>query len=33
LGKKDRGDEKKVAYPRTTEKAGYPPPQYDYSEE
>ncbi len=33
LGKYDRGDEKNEAYPRTTEKAGDPPPQYDYSEE
>ena len=33
LGKYNRGDEKNEAYPRITEKAGDPPPQYDYSEE
>ncbi len=33
LGKYDRGDEKNEAYPKITEKAGDPPPQYDYSEE
>jgi len=33
LGKYDRGDENNEAYPRITEKAGDPPPQYDYSEE
>ena len=33
LGKYDRSDDKNEAYPRITEKAGDPPPQYDYSEE
>ena len=33
LGKYNRGDKKTEAYPRITEKAGDPPPQYDYSEE
>jgi len=33
LGKYDHCDEKNEAYPRITEKAGDPPPQYDYSEE
>jgi len=33
LAKYNRGDEKNEAYPRITEKAGDPPPQYDYSEE
>ncbi|GAH55426.1 unnamed protein product [marine sediment metagenome] len=33
LGIYGRGDEKNEAYPRITEKAGDPPPQYEYSEE
>ncbi len=33
LGKYNRGDEENEAYPRITEKAGDPSPQYDYNEE